>query len=84
MIMSVVKMLFRLYDFQTSEMDVVQHQSFARLIPTKTVLIGLVMHQKLIDLRFAVICYNEIDATNPKLNARRKNLLLAITRCTQT
>ena len=61
-------------------MDVAQHQSFVPLIQAKTALIGLVMHQKLIDLRFAVICYNEIDATNPKLNARRKNLLLAITR----
>ena len=73
MIMSVVKMLFWFSDFQTLEMDVVQRQSFVPLIPAKTALIGLVMHRKLIDLRFAIICYNEIDATNLKLNANRKN-----------
>ena len=58
----------------TLEMDVVQHQSFVPLIQAKTALIGLAMHRKLIDLRFAIICYNEIDATKPKLNARRKNV----------
>ena len=66
--------LFYFSYFQPSEMDVVQHQSFVPLIQAKTALIGLVMHRKLIDLRFAIICYNEIDATKPKLNARRKNV----------
>ena len=66
--------LFYFSYFQPSEMDVVQHQSFVPLIQAKTALIGLVMHRKLIDLRFAIICYNEIDATKPKLNTRRKNV----------
>ena len=71
MIMSFVKMLFWFSDFQTLEMGVVQHQSFVPLIQAKTALIGLVMHRKLIDLRFAVICD---DDTNLKLNARRNNV----------
>ena len=55
-------------------MGVVQHQSFVPLIQAKTALIGLVMLRKLIDLRFAVNFHNKIDATKPKLNARRKNV----------